>query len=95
MDILVVYSLKNTLNTAFGLFVCFARATLTVYGGSQAKGQIRAVAAGLHHSYSNARSKQAVSATYTTAQQCQVLNTMSKPGTEPVFSRMQVRFINH
>ena len=32
-----------------GLF----RATLTAYGSSQAKGQIRAVAAGLRHSHSN------------------------------------------
>ena len=37
----------------FGLF----RATPTAYGGSQARGRIRAVAAGLHHSLSNARSQ--------------------------------------
>ena len=36
------------------------------YGGSQARGRIRAVAAGLHHSHSNARSEP-WSATYTTA----------------------------
>ena len=37
------------------LFVCFGffRATLTAYGSSQARGGIRAAAAGLHHSYSN------------------------------------------
>ena len=33
------------------------RAAPTVYGGSQAKGQIRVVAAGQHHSHSNARSE--------------------------------------
>ena len=33
------------------------RAALTAYGGSQARGQIRAVAAGLHHSHSNSGSK--------------------------------------
>ena len=38
-------------------FVCFFRAAPAAYGGSQAKGQIRAVAAGLHHSHSNADSK--------------------------------------
>ena len=32
-------------------------ATPAAYGGSQARGQIRSVAAGLHHSHSNARSK--------------------------------------
>ena len=37
----------------FSLF----RAALTAYGSSQASGWIRAVAAGLHHSYSNARSQ--------------------------------------
>ena len=37
----------------FSLF----RATHVAYGSSQAMGQIRAVAAGLHHSHSNAGSK--------------------------------------
>ena len=37
----------------FGLF----RATPVAYGGSQARGRIGTTAAGLHHSYSNARSK--------------------------------------
>ena len=40
----------------FYFFVCF-RATPAAYGGSQARGQIRARAAGLHHSHSNAGSK--------------------------------------
>ena len=38
----------------------------TAYGGSQATGQIGAVAAGLPHSHSTARSR-AASLTYTTA----------------------------
>jgi len=37
-------------------FVIF-RATPLAYGGSQARDLIRAVAAGLHHSHSNARSE--------------------------------------
>ena len=48
----------------FCLFVCFlffvfafSRATHVAYGGSQAKGLIRAVAAGLYHSHSNGGSK--------------------------------------
>ena len=44
----------------FCLFVfclfAFSRATAKAYGGSQARGLIRAVAAGLCHSHSNARS---------------------------------------
>ena len=38
------------------LFFIF-RATPMTHGGSQARGQIGATAAGLHHSYSNTRSK--------------------------------------
>ena len=38
------------------LFFLF-RAAPTAYGSSQARGQIRATAAGLHHSHSNVRSK--------------------------------------
>ena len=38
-------------------FFCLFRAELAAYGGSQARGQIGAIAAGLHHSHSNTRSK--------------------------------------
>ena len=38
-------------------FLSFLPVTHTAYGGSQARGQIEAAAPGLHHSYSNARSK--------------------------------------
>ena len=38
-------------------FQCLLRATPMAYGGSQARGLIGAVAAGLHHSHSNARSE--------------------------------------
>ena len=34
----------------------FSKATPTAYGGSQARGRIGAIATGLHHSHSNARS---------------------------------------
>jgi len=36
----------------FDLFFFFLRATPTAYGGSQARGQIGAVAASLHHNHS-------------------------------------------
>ena len=45
------------------LFVLIFRASPTAYGGSQASGQIRAVAADLGHSHSNAGSKPQLTAT--------------------------------
>ena len=39
------------------LFVYFFRAVYAAYGSSQARGQIGAIAAGLHHSHSNAGSE--------------------------------------
>ena len=46
----------------FVLFCCFVlfllfRATPAAYGSSQARGQIRGAAAGLHHSHSNTSSE--------------------------------------
>ena len=41
----------------FFFFLLVFRAALTVYGGSQARGRIGAVAACLHHSHSNVGSK--------------------------------------
>ena len=48
------------------LTFCLFRAAPTAYEGSQARGRIRAVAAGLSQSHSNAGSEP-VSAAYTTA----------------------------
>ena len=41
----------------FIFIFCLFTAASTAYGGSQARGQIRAVASGLRHSHSNARSE--------------------------------------
>ena len=38
-------------------FFCLFRASPTAYGGSQARGRIRAATASLHHSHSNTRSE--------------------------------------
>ena len=43
-------------NHSFFFFFLF-RAAPTAHGGPQARGLIRAIAAGLHHSHSNTRSK--------------------------------------
>ena len=40
---------------SFSLFFGLSRSAPAACGGSQGRGQIRAVAAGLHHSHSNAR----------------------------------------
>ena len=45
------------LNFFFFFFWSFFRAAPKAYGGSQARGLIRATVAGLHHSYSHARSE--------------------------------------
>ena len=42
----------------FFFFLFLFRAATVAYGGYQARGQIGAVAAGLYHSHSNARSEQ-------------------------------------
>ena len=41
----------------FLIFILFLRAAPVAYGSSQARGQIRAAAAGRHHSHSDIRSK--------------------------------------
>ena len=41
----------------FFFFFLFLKATPVAYGGSQAMGQIRAVATSLHHSHSNVGSE--------------------------------------
>ena len=52
----LLHNCKLLFFVIFNFFMSF-RATLSAYGGSQARGRIRAVAAGLHHSHRNARSK--------------------------------------
>ena len=59
------------------IFFFFFRATPVAHGISQARGRIWAIAAGLHHSHSNAGS----------------LTHWARPGIEPVSSWLLVRFI--
>ena len=47
----------NSTTILFYFFIFFFRAMLVAYGESPARGQIRAVASGLHHSHSNAGSE--------------------------------------
>ena len=81
-----LYSPLEKTAQARDFFVClvgwFFRAEPTACGGSQTRVWIRAGAAGLRHSHSNAR-LEPPSVTYTTAhsistQQCQILNPLSE-----------------
>ena len=49
------------------LFVLLSFAAPALYGSSQARGEIRAAAAGLHHSHSDTGSEPHLQPTYTTA----------------------------
>ena len=52
-----IYVYKYIYIYFWGVFFCLFRATPAAYGSSKARGLIRAVAAGLHHSHGNARSE--------------------------------------
>ena len=54
-----VFPHTSSLRFFVGFFFCFYlfRAALTAYGGSQARDQIRGLAAGLRHSQRNTRSE--------------------------------------
>ena len=53
----IIYKLYYT-GIKYNLFVfCLFRAAPTAYGGSQARGPVGAVAAGLHNCHGNARSE--------------------------------------
>ena len=60
-------------------FFCFFRASPAACGRSQARGQIEATAAGLHHSDGNTRA----------------LTHWARPGIKPASSWFLVGFINH
>ena len=77
------------------LFVCFLlRATLRAYGSSQARGQILATVASLHHSHSNAGSELSLRPT---PQQhkapARSLTCWARPGIEPLSSWILVGLV--
>ena len=76
--------INGTILSVIDIYFCvclfaFSRATPAAYGGSQARGQIGAVAASLHHSHSNAGS----------------LTHWARPGIEPATPGFLVGFVNH
>ena len=79
----IISPLYHSGNSFFFFF--FFRAAPTAYGSSQARGQIRATATGLHHSLSRA---------YTTAHgNVRSLSHRGRPGIEPTSSWILVRFV--
>ena len=58
-------------------FFFLFRATLTAYGGSQARRQIGATVASLHHSHSNVGSSH-ISDLHRSSRWCQILNPLSE-----------------
>ena len=72
---------------------CLFRAAPTAYGGFQARGPIRAVAAGLRHTHSNARSDLCLTIT-TAHSNARSLTHWARPGIEPTSSWMLVRCTN-
>ena len=70
----------------------FYRAASAAYGGSQARGWIRAAASGLHHSHSNTGSELHLWPTpkVTAAS----LTHWARPGIEPASSWIRVRFLS-
>ena len=79
-----------------GLFYfCLFRAAPTAYGGSQASGWIRAVAASLHYSHSNAGSKPCLWRTPQLTAMPDPLTHWVRSGIKPASSWILVGFANH
>ena len=76
----------------FFIFFLF-RATCAAHGSSQTRGRMGAVAAGLHHSQSNARSKLHLQPTLQLAATSDPLTHWSRPGIELASSWMLDRFL--
>ena len=78
----------------FFFFCLFFRAAPAAYGGSQARGRIGAVAAGLYHSHSNARSKPCLQPTLQLRGTMGSLTHWARPGIKLVTSWFLVRFVS-
>ena len=73
---------------------CLFRAMPVAYGSSWARGWIRATAASLHHSHSNARSKLHLQPRCS-LRPCRSFNPLSEAGIEPASSWILVRFLTY
>ena len=75
----------------FFIYFLLFRAAPTAYGGSQTRGPIGAVVAGLYHSYSNTRSEPHLQPT---PQLTGSLTHWARPGIEPTTSWFLVGFVS-
>jgi len=73
----ICFLLKKKKNFLFFLLFAFSRAAPVAYGGSQARGLIRAVAVSLHQSHSNSGSQPRLRPTPQLMQH-KILNPLSK-----------------
>ena len=87
-----IFIFCSQVNLFFFFFFCLFRPAPVTYGSSQARGWIRAAAADVHHSHSNARSELHLWATLQLAA-IGILNPLSKAGVEPASSWILVRFL--
>ena len=83
----------STINFLF-IYLYLFRAKPAVYGGSQARGRIRATAASLWHSHSNARSKPCLQHTPPAHGNARFLPLQARPGVEPTSSWILVGFVS-
>ena len=74
------------------LFVCLFRAAPSTYGGSQARGQIRAVVAGLTTAIATPDPSH-ICDLYHSSQECWIVKPMSE-AREPASSRILIRFVS-
>ena len=93
-DLDTIYSklLLNISRPSFSFLLFFYRATPSAYGSSQARGWIGAAAAGLCHSHNNTRSELHLWPVLQLVAMPDPLTNWMKPGIEPKFSWVLVRF---
>ena len=72
------HSLGQLCFVFFCLFFAISWAAPAAYGGSQARGLIRAIATGLRQSHSNVGSEPCLQPTPHSSRQCQILNPLIK-----------------
>ena len=86
--------LKHVQKSLIYLFIYLFTYLLT-YRSSQARGLIGAIATGLHHRHNNLGSEPCLRPTYTTAHgNARSLTRWARPGIEPTFSWILVRFVS-
>ena len=95
LGLFLVVSILFHWSTFLDFCCCLFRATPTVYWGSQARGQIKAVAVSLHHSHSHNRSEPHLQTNTIAHGNTRSLTHWARPGIQPAILWFLVRFVNH